>query len=353
MTAKRQGGKYQSKRARRAKSILLLVDEEAISAYDPQLRSLNGRKVYMEHRVARGLRKAGFKVDVYPFSDGKVDDLISRVDRDRTLVVFNLVEHVRTDRLLSPDVPALLELLKIPFTGCDSVGMSLALDKAGSKQMLIDKNLTAPRFIVVAEGAICPKSSLRFPVIVKPRYEGGSDGISRSSLVHNHMQLEARTRFVHRMLHQPAICEEFIEGREFSVGVLGNGPSAFALPVRETVFSGAAQGGPSFATQMVKASERYRERWNISYCKAAVDDDLEHSVRAFCLDAYRELNLGGYARIDLRRSPDGGLFFLEANANPDLSPHVFGVMAAWAGMDFGQLLHKIIGFALERRQAWR
>ncbi len=351
MAGKRLRRKFRPKQAHRPQSVLLLVDEETIEASDPQLIKPRSKRMLMEHHVARGLRELGYTVDVYPFSDGKVADLISRVDRDRPSVAFNLVEHVRTDRLLSPDIPALLELLEIPYTGCDSIGMSLALDKAGSKQLLRDKNLDAPRFFVVVAGTRCPKSSLRFPIIVKPRFEGGSEGISLASVVDNHKQLEARVRFVHKRIRQPAICEEFIEGREFSVGVLGNGPSAFALPVRETVFGSAARGGPSFATETVKGSERYRERWKISYCKAAIDEELEYRIRAFCRTAYLALELSGYARIDLRQSVDGRLFFLEANSNPDLSPHVFGLMAAWVGLDYGQMLKTIIRFALERYRA--
>jgi D-alanine-D-alanine ligase len=343
--------KSRSSRIKAKKTVLVLVDEEAIDATDPQFRRAVDEKSYMEHHVIKGLRQAGYRADVFGFSDGSIENLLARVDRDKPLVAFNLVEHLRTDRLMSPDIPALLELLDIPYTGCGSVGMSLALDKGGSKQLLLDKKLGVPRFVVVAKGAAYPKDSLRFPVIVKPRFGGGSEGISLASVTHDHRQIEARLRFIHRQLRQPAICEEFIAGREFSVAVLGNGSKAFALPVRETVFGSADKGGPSFATQAVKGDERYRERWKISYGKAAIGEALERRLRAFGVAAYRTLEMRGYARIDIRHSADGRLFFLEANSNPDLSPRFFGLMAEWVGVAYPQLLQRIIGFALERRRA--
>jgi D-alanine-D-alanine ligase len=279
--------------------------------------------------------------------------MMALIEREKPLVAFNLVEHLRWDRLLSPNVPSLLELLGVPFTGCSNVGMSIALDKAASKQILREHGVTAPRFRIIPDGARAGDARLEYPIIVKPRFGGGSEGISRASLVRNRRELAARVRRVHSRFRQPAICEEFIEGREFSVGIIGNGSSAFALPVRETIFGLANRGGPSFATEMLKRSQDYRDRWRISYCKAAIDRRLEDDIIRFCIRAYNALELCGYARIDLRQAADGRLFFLEANPNPDLSPRVFGVMASWIGLGYGDLLQSIIESALQRRRGRR
>lgn len=332
----------------------MLVDPEAIVAGDLHFEGApDAPNAQVEHRIAAELRRSGYEVRGFPFSAGRVKSLMIMIEQERPRVAFNLVEHLWADRLLSPDVPALLELLDMPYTGCSSIGMSLALDKGASKQLILDEGLTAPRFIVVPNGAPVPRTSLRFPIIVKPRFGGGSEGVSLSSLVRDRVQLDARVKYIHRRYRQAAICEEFIAGREFSVGVLGYGASAFALPVRETVFGSAVDGGPSFATQTVKGSRTYRERWSIRYAKADIDTALEEAIRAFCLRAYAALELCGYARIDLRVSAEHVPFFLEANPNPDLSPHVFGVMASWIGMTYKALLKTIIESALESHLAER
>lgn len=326
--------------------ILMLVDAERYDEDDPFFERLSNI-AEMEHHVAEGLRRMSYEVHAFPISGKNSADLVSELERRKPLLVFNLVQHLYWDRLRSADIPALLELLGIPCTGCGSFSMPLALDKAASKLIVTNVGLSVPRFAVVPLGRDVPKLHLCFPVIVKPRIGGASLGISLSSVAHNRRQLEVRVHHVHRRYNQAAICEEFIVGREFSVGLIEDSGTPVALPVRETFFGRSAEGGPSFATETLKNSALYRARWNVSYGKALVDSELEVRIQAFAIAAYRALGLKGYSRVDLRYTCDDRLYLLEANPNPDVTPEFFGIMADWGRLNYTDLLAKIMLSALE------
>jgi D-alanine-D-alanine ligase len=336
---------------RRELEVLVLVDFETVSEDDPQFRlSCLPELSSMEHHIVGGLRNLKHHVRVLPFR-GTAEEVVRRIRLEHPDVVFNLVEHIGGDRRLSPCIPALLGLLNIPYTGCSEIGISLSLDKAGSKRILSDCGLPVPDFFVVSPGE---KARWRgFQTIVKPRFGGGSEGLSLNSVVDDENDLQRRARSIHRQFRQDAVCERFIFGRELSVGLLGNGQDVFALPVRETFFGRAAEGGPSFCTERVKASASYRNQWGITYGRAVLSKSIERRVKEFCVSAYRRLELTGYARIDLRFAESGQLFFLEANPNPDLSPRVFGLMSSWAGMSYEDLLGLILRLARERHGSAR
>ena len=331
--------------------VLVLVDFETVSEDDPQFRlSCLPELASMEHHIVGGLRNLRHHVRVLPFR-GAVHEVVRRIRLLRPDLVFNLVEHIGGDRRLSPCIPALLSLLNIPYTGCSEIGMSLSLDKAGSKGILSDCGLSVPDFFVVSPGEKARWHG--FQTIVKPRFGGGSEGLSLNSVVDNADDLQRRARSIHRQFCQDAVCERFICGRELSVGLLGNGGDVFALPVRETFFGRAAEGGPSFCTERVKASASYRSQWEITYGRAVLSESVERRVKEFCVSAYRHLELSGYARIDLRFTEAGQLFFLEANPNPDLSPRVFGLMSSWVDMSYEDLLALILRLAWERHGSAR
>jgi D-alanine-D-alanine ligase len=336
------------KQARSTLRILVLVDPCTVFEDDPDFEHIQDLDTAsMEHHIVAGLRGLKHQVEVLAFhSDTR--QTLAQIQNARADVVFNLVELVDGDRRKSMQVPAVLDLLRIPYTGCAAVGTSLSLDKVVSKQILSDQGLSVPRFATWPVGAAACSRKLRFPVIVKPRYGGGSEGISLASIVHEPRQLAKRANYIHNRLQQSAICEEYIAGRELSVGIFGNGKPLLVLPTRETVFDTAGEGGPAIATDRVKSSRTYRERWKISYQKANLTADLQSAVSTLAHEAYLHLELTGYARIDMRLDPQRGPVFLEANANPDLNPRVFGVMASWVGISYEQLLTGIIELALRR-----
>jgi len=333
-------------RSRKRLRILVLVDLGTVRSDDPNFEKFEDpTTMLMEHHIVAGLRTLRHHVEVMAFHrDSKW--AVEQIQNAKIDVVFNLVEDIGGDRRKSSYIPAMLDLLRIPYTGGSTVSAMLSLDKALSKQILNDHGLNVPQFAVWNVGARTPSRPVRFPVIVKPRFGGGSEGISLSSVVHTQKQLAARATYIHRTLRQPAICEEYIAGREFSVGVLGNGKPLLVLPTRETIFGLAGKGGPAIATDRVKSSKAYRERWKISYEKANLPAELDRAMSTLAHEAYLHLEMKGYARVDMRLDPQRGPVFLEMNANPDLSPRVYGVMASWAGLSYEQLLSGILELAL-------
>jgi D-alanine-D-alanine ligase len=326
--------------------VLVLVDPEVYFGSPHQFSRMGDpATASMECHIVFGLRRLRHNVKVLAFNPD-TQRAVSEIQRSKPDVVFNLVEHIGRDRRRAADVPAMLELLGIPFTGCAAVGMSVSLDKALSKQVLADQNLRVPKFSIVPLGFTPRVPDVRLPVIVKPRYGGGSEGISLGSIIEKPHRLAARAALVHRSLKQDAICEEYIAGREISIGVLGDSKPLLVLPPRETVFGKAAMGGPAIASDRVKSSRSYRERWGISYQKAELSEKVEKAVKELARKAYEHLELRGYVRIDMRLDSQERPVFLEANSNPDLRPVVFGVMASWVGISYEELLGGIIELAL-------
>lgn len=336
---------------RRLKSgmrVLVLLDQETISASDPQFRNIgNVETASMEHHIIAGLRRLGHRVQVLAFNPD-TKRAVSDIRLKKPDIVFNLVEHLESDRRRAAEIPTLLRLLRLPYTGCGPTGMSLSIDKAVSKHILAEHGLFVPRFASWPVGVVSRPLDIGLPLIVKPRFGGGSEGISLSSLIRQRQRLSPRVKFVHRRLKQDAICEQYIDGREISVGVLGDSKPLVVLPPRETVFGKTADGGPGFATDRVKSDGAYRKRWAISYQKAELSPKTKEAVMRLASEAFRLLDLRGYARIDMRLDAQERPHFLEANPNPDLRPVVFGVMASWVGLNYEQLLAGILELAFRR-----
>jgi D-alanine-D-alanine ligase len=320
--------------------VLMLVDDEIMFDDDPAGTTT-------EHHIAQGLRRLGHKVAVMAFPpESRLS--IRGIVRAKPDIVFNLVEHIGGNRRRSSQIPALLDILGIPYTGCTDLSMACALDKALSKYAVQGVGFRVPRFVVAPPGSRAPADAIGLPAIVKPRYGGGSEGITRKSVVHTETELRARVRSVHRRLRQDAICEEFIAGREFSAGIVGNGDRITVLPMRETVFGRAHEGGPNICTDRVKETQAYRDRWGVVHRRATLPETLGRRISDLCREAYRSLEMTGYARIDLRLSDREEPIFLEANPNPDLIPRILGAMAEWAGLTYEDLLAWILRLGLER-----
>lgn len=330
--------------------IVLLIDQETLPDHDPELEGKTPDICRQaEFHVAETLRHEGHDVVVVPL----VPDAFAMVERLKNTgcdAVFNLTEHWGGDRRKDFHVAALLELLGIPFTGSGPQALMLCRDKGLSKQVLQHHGLRVPRFITLDVGKTRSRRKLHFPVIVKPTLEDGSEGISQASLVRSQEELEARVTQMHSLLKQPVICEEFIEGRELYVGIIGN-TRLQALPARELVFDPAKDGGPTFATAKVKQDEDYREKWGVEYTNGDLDSRLQNKVAAFCKKVYRLLGIRDYGRIDLRVDPAGHIYFLEANANPDIT---MGdeVSEAWekTGRDYSSMVTTILNLAMTRKK---
>ena len=284
----------------------------------------------------------------YPYEVLAIHDdtnAISRkVEAVKPDIVFNLVEQFKNNTAFEQNVTSFLEMEGIPFTGCGSTGMTLCKHKGISKKILGYHRIRVPEFTILPRGrpVVRPKR-LSFPIFVKPLQEEASTGIAQASFVETDEQLKQRVQFIHERFNQPAIAEEYIEGREIYVSILGN-ERLQMFPVRELVFNEVPEDEPRFASHRVKWDGDYRERWGIDYGFAdGLENGLLQRIERTCKKIYRLLAISGYARIDLRLTPKNELYFIEANPNPHLADcEDFAESAKKADLPYPQLIDRII-----------
>jgi D-alanine-D-alanine ligase len=263
-------------------------------------------------------------------------------------IAFNLLEEFHDNPLYDHHVAGYLELMQQSYTGCNPRGLLIAHDKALSKKILSYHRIRAPRFGVFLRGRK-PRLSkkLRFPLIVKSLFEEGSYGISQASIVHTPEKCLERIAYLHDKLRTPAIVEEFVEGRELYLSIIGN-QRVEVLPPIELVFGNLPEGAHPIATSRVKWDWKYQEAREIEL-KIPTDLDATtiRELKRLGRRIYRVLDLTGYARIDLRVTEGGEIFVLEANANPDIGyGEEMSVAAEAVGIQYPQLLQKIVNLGL-------
>jgi D-alanine-D-alanine ligase len=270
-------------------------------------------------------------------------------------VVFNLLEEFGGIVTYDQHVVAFLELLRQPYTGCNPRGLLLSRDKLLCKQLLAFHRIPTPRFAVSRRGArLHIPRKLKFPLFVKSTVEDASLGIAQASVVEDAARLKERIEFVHEQVGSDALVEEFIEGRELYVGVLGN-ERLTRLPVWEMVFGSLPESLAAIATRKVKWDKRYQAKYGITTRAAqelppAVVARLDKLSRRI----YRALGLSGYARMDFRVTAAGEVYVLEANANPNLeAAEDFAESARAAGMPYNELLERLMALGLSYRAEWR
>lgn len=265
-------------------------------------------------------------------------------------VVFNLLEQFHGETTYDQNVASYLELLRVPYTGCNPRGLMLARGKALSKKLLAYHRIPAPAFAVFPMGrkVVRPKR-LRFPLIVKSVSEDASIGIAQASVVDSDEKLAERVGFVHERVGTDAIAEEYIEGREIYVGVLGNSRMQ-VLPVWELEFGEMRQGEARIATERVKHDPEYQERRGILQGPAEdLPPELATRIQQTAKRICRTLEVDGYARVDFRLSQDGVPYFLEANPNPDIArSEEFAEAALHAGITYPQMLNRILQLGISR-----
>jgi D-alanine-D-alanine ligase len=264
-------------------------------------------------------------------------------------VAFNLLEEFHGNVLYDQNVVSLLELLRVPYTGCNPRGMVISREKSLAKKLLLYHRIRVPAFHVFPLGhRVKRPRALGFPLIVKSLTEHASLGISKASLVNNDEELGERVSFVHRRVETPALAEQFIAGRELYVGVIGN-DRLTALPTRELVFKNAAPDEPLIATERAKHNLEYQKKHGID--QQAADDlppNVASSIGHLSKRIYRILGLSGYARLDYRLGADGQLWFLEANPNPEIAQgEEFASAAKQAGLEYPDLLQRIATLGLK------
>ncbi len=316
----------------------LVPPEDLTGAKDPRME-----KYRTEYDVKQALLKLGHEVRVV----GVYDDLApirKTIEEWKPHIAFNLIEDFAGNSAFDYYLVSFLEMMRLPYTGCNPRGLLLARDKALSKKLLTYHHINVPDFMVFPMGRVRKRTrALRYPMIVKSLMEEGSVGISQASHVENEEQLRMRIALIHERIHGDAIAEQYIDGRELYVTILGN-TQLKVLPIRELSFAKTAEGLPRMATYKVKWDDKYRERWGINYQFAKdLPGALGERITKVCKRVYRTLEMSGYGRVDLRLTADGKIYVLEANPNPGIARDEDCTLSAIkAGMSYEAFIARIL-----------
>jgi len=265
-------------------------------------------------------------------------------------VVFNLLEQFHGETAYDQNVASYLELLRIPYTGCNPRGLMLARGKDMSKKLLAYHRIPVPAFAVFPmRRKIRRPARLGLPLIVKSLSEDASVGIAQSSVVDSDDKLVERVTFIHERIGTAAIAEQYIEGRELYVAVLGN-DRLRVMPIWELQFGNMAEGSSRIATEKVKYDLKYQERLGINQGPAEnLAPELRARIHTTAKRSCRTLEIDGYARVDFRLSAEGIPYFLEVNPNPEIAQiEVFAQSALHDGLAYPDLLQRILALGMRR-----
>jgi len=263
-------------------------------------------------------------------------------------LIFNLADQFKNNRAFDQNIVSFLEMQGLPFTGCGPTGLTLCKHKGISKKVLSYHRIHTPDFVTIARGKrIARPRRLKFPILVKPLKEEASYGISQASFVEADEQFKERVQFIHEKYDNDAIAEEYIEGRELYVSILGN-DRLQVFPIRELVFKEVPPDEPKIATYKAKWDEEYRKRWGLQNRFAeGIDPAVAARIEQICKRIYRLLTIDGYARLDLRLTSNNEVYFIEANPNPILAEDEdFAQAALKASLPYPQLIDRIVRLGL-------
>ena len=320
---------------------------DSSDGYTPQ--EINNWKT--EYDVVSTLRAAKHEVRVLGAQE-EIRPVREAIEQFKPHVVFTLLEEFHNNVAYDQHIASYLELMKVPYTGCNPRGLILARGKDLSKTLVHHRRIAVPAFAVFPmRRKVKRPTRLPLPLIVKSLNEDGSRGISQASVVDTDEQLAERVAFVHERVGTAAIAEQYIEGRELYVGVFGNNRLR-VLPVWELKF-GSMGGARHIATEKVKHDTDYQERVGIVDGPARnLAPELRARIQRMAKRIYRTLGLDGYARIDFRLAADGTPYFIEANPNPEIAKsQEFAIAAKHDGLDYPALLNRILTLGISRAKA--
>jgi len=305
-----------------------------------------------EYDVVSTLKAADHDVRPLGVSD-ELRPIREAIEEWKPEVVFNLLEEFQGEVTHDQNVVSYLELLRAPYTGCNPRGLILARGKDLSKKLLHYHRIPVPAFAVIPIGRkVRRQKRLGFPLIVKSLTEDSSFGIAQASVVHNDEKLAERVAYIHERIGTAAIVEQYIEGREIYVGVLGN-ERLRVLPVWELSFNDMAEGARKIATERVKRDTKYQKRTGIAIGPARdLPPELRAKIVRYAKRICRTLELDGYCRIDFRLAENGIPYFLEANPNPEIArSEEFAEAAKYDGIGYRKLLNRILALGMARARA--
>jgi D-alanine-D-alanine ligase len=341
--------------AARKLRVLVVMHEDLVPPEDRSARA--GPAIVpwrTEHDVLAALGELGHEARPLGLRDD-LQVLRRALDEFEPHLTFNLLEEFHGVALYGAAVLSFVELSRRAYTGCNPRGLMLAHDKLLTKKILAWHRVRTPRghFFPFGQPIRTPRA-VRYPLLVKSTVEDASLGISQASVVHGEEKLLDRVLYMQETYGTDVLAEEYIDGRELYVGLIGNARVS-ELPVWEMSFEDWPEDAPRIATERVKWSAAYQRKRGI---RTGLAENLEPKVRRditrTCRAVYRALGLSGYARIDLRLDAQGQVWVIEANANPDLArDEDFAASAAAAGLPYPELVQRILNLGLAWRPAWK
>lgn len=289
--------------------------------------------------IASAIQACGFKVKKI----GNVSDLLEKIDNLDVDIVFNISEGL-SGRNRESQVPILLEMAGIPFVGADALTLSLTLDKIMAKKIFIAEGIPTPKFFEIkSPEALLNTNHFKFPLIVKPRFEGSSKGLSDNSRVENTEDLRKQVEYVINTYKQPALIEDFIRGEEFTVAIVGNDPPE-VMPIVQIKIDGRLKLNDKFYTFARIHSNR------LEYiCPSRMNNDLKKKIAELALKTYLSVECRDFGRVDFRVDNEGNPYVLEINPLPSLSTEdVFMIVAKEIGISYEEIIGRILDSALKR-----
>jgi D-alanine-D-alanine ligase len=306
---------------------------------------------YTENDVYGALLENGYEVRLLGlYAD--VRPLLEEVREFKPDVIFNLMETFHQVTSWDKNITALIEVLGVPHTGASSSALFLCNDKGLSRKILRFHRVRGPRFHTFYRGhKVWLPETIGLPCIVKPLTEEASRGISNASIVDDEKSFVERVQMIHDRMKLDAIAEEYIDGRELYVSILGD-QRLRILPPREMTFGDLPEEEPRIATYKAKWDDTYRKRWDIRNTFAhKLDKGVQERIDEACKRAYRALNLRSYARFDLRVTETGQVYVIEPNVNPCLARNdELALSAKKVGITYPALIRSIVNQALPRRR---
>lgn len=335
----------------RRKKVLVLCDvSEPIPPESNPSDYIKDESWETENDVVTTLKRLGHQVSILPVYDD-LHIITDYVKNNSVDIIFNLAESFHDERKYEPHLAAYLDLLGLCYTGASPSSLMLCKNKALTKKILSFHRIRVPHFQVSTQQRPLKEiKHLKYPLFVKPLGQEGSDGISQESFVENEKDGLDRINFIHSKLNRDAIVEEYIEGRELYVGLMGR-QRVMVFQPRELHFSKVPKGTPKFATYYAKWNAAYRKRWGIRTGKPkSLPEGVQKKINRVCKKVYRNLQISSYARIDLRLTPSNEIVIIEVNPNPALAlSDDFAQSALNSGINYDQLIQKILGLALQHK----
>ncbi len=299
--------------------------------------------------IAKKLESVGFTAYTLNIKDN-LELLFNNFKEEKPDVIFNFVEIYKDNPRLEMNIVGIYELLGIPYTGAPAMGLANCQNKVLAKRLLSSAGIRIPNFFIVNVKSTKYLHRLKYPLLVKPVFEDASVGIENDSIVSNGKQLRIRIEHVLKQFNQPALVEEFIEGRELNVAVMGD-KKLRVLPISEIDFSTMPDylhNIVSFQAKWDPHHESYHK--TIPICPAPLSNNIEKKAKELAFKAFKVMGCRDYARVDMRLSKDYKLYVLEVNPNPDITEGAgFMRSAQHAGMSYAQALKRIVNYALKRK----